>query len=183
MGNNAIISGFDDTTDQMLEIKLELIKKVDSCCIVHLKGVVDTYNSIFFQDQMNKVIHAGFRNIIISGKELKYISSTGIGDLVILLKHLKMNNGRLILTSLQENVIEVLSLLGFRQFFCVKDSIEEALADLTKNVIFTVEAPAFPIPFSCPLCEAKLKAPHSGKYRCLSCKSIIRVTDTNNKAM
>jgi len=175
--NNLIVAGFDDTTDQMLAMKLELIKKVENCCVVRLDGVIDTYNSIFFQNQMNRIVQAGYTNLIISCENLKYISSTGVGNLLVLLKHLKSNNGQLIMSQLQSNVVEVLDLLGFRQFFCLKDSLEEAIVELNRDVVFSITADAYPMAFTCPLCDAKLRAPHSGKFRCLSCKSVITVAD------
>lgn len=175
--NNVIVPGFDETTDQMLSIKLELIKKVEKCCVVRLDGVIDTYNSLFFQNQMNKIVDAGYNNIIIHCENLKYISSTGVGNLLLLLKHLKTKDGQLIITQLQDSVIEVLELLGFKHFFCLKNTLEEAIVELNKDVVFNITADSYPLPFTCPLCDAKLRAPHSGKFRCLSCKSIITVSD------
>ena len=183
MNNNEVIQDFDDAVDKMLDIKLDLIKKVDNCCIVTLSGVLDTYNSLFFQNQMNKIVHAGFKKIIISCENVRYISSTGVGDLLLLSKHIKLTDGKLILVGLQDCVKEVLKLLGFFNFFCIKDSMDDAIASMNKNIVFKISASSFPLPFTCPLCDAELRAPHVGRFRCLSCKSVISVYDKQEQVM
>ena len=82
MSNNDIIIHFDDKKDKTLSIKLEKVPEAKSCLLINLEGIIETYNSLFFQSQMNKILDAGFINLIISGKTLKYVSSTGVGSLI-----------------------------------------------------------------------------------------------------
>ena len=65
---------------------------------------------------------------------LNYISSTGIGSLASFLRNTQSKNGHLVLVSLQESVHEVFVILGFTQFFTVKNTEAEALEALKEAV-------------------------------------------------
>ena len=86
---------------------------------------------------------------------------------------IKMIGGNIILSQIKPNILEVLKLLGFSNFFSITETITEAYAELNKNNQFTIFAKAFPFAFTCPMCKANLRAPHIGKYKCTSCKSTI----------
>lgn len=177
MSNNDIIIHFDDKKDKTLSIKLEKVPEAKSCLLINLEGIIETYNSLFFQSQMNKILDAGFINLIISGKTLKYVSSTGVGSLISLYRQIKLMEGSLIFIDFNDSIMEVLKLLGFSKVFCIKETIEEAISEINKNNVFIVRTSSFPFSFECPLCKAKLKAPYKGKYKCLACKSTIAVME------
>jgi anti-anti-sigma factor len=179
MSNNDIIPFFDSKTDKTLQIQLESTQKIPDGIIIHLEGILETFNSLFFQEQMNKVLDAGFKNLIICGEKLNYVTSTGIGNFIFIYRQIKMIGGNIILSQIKPNILEVLKLLGFSNFFSITETITEAYAELNKNNQFTIFAKAFPFAFSCPMCKANLRAPHIGKYKCTSCKSTI----TLNKEM
>jgi anti-anti-sigma factor len=171
--NNAIIPGFNDEKDDSLKIVLEKIVEVDNCIKIYLDGYIDTYNSSFFQKRIAKIVEAGFVKLIFNCIALNYVSSTGIGSFTAFLKMVKPRNGDVILMEIQPKVYEVFQLLGFAQFFTIKDSTQEAV------VYFQHGAPTanslFPIVFSCPVCGKKLKAVKPGRFRCSECKSILAV--------
>ena len=56
MSNNDIIHNFDAKTDKTLKILLEQTNCANDCIIIHLEGMVETFNSLFFQEQMNKIL-------------------------------------------------------------------------------------------------------------------------------
>ena len=80
------------------------------------------------------LLEAGYCNFILDCSELNYISSTGIGSLASFLRNTQTKNGHLVLVSLQDSVHEVFVILGFTQFFTVKDSQDEALKELQSLV-------------------------------------------------
>jgi anti-anti-sigma factor len=171
--NNKIVPGFNDEKDDSLKIVLEKIEEVDSCIKIYLDGYIDTYNSSFFQKRIAKIVDAGFVNLIFNCAALNYVSSTGIGSFTAFLKMVKPRSGDVILMEIQPKVYEVFQLLGFAQFFTIKDSTAEAIS------YFQHGAPAtsslFPKIFSCPVCGKKLKAIKPGRFRCSECKSILAV--------
>lgn len=171
--NNDIVPGFDDEKDDSLKITLSKIEDVPNCIVIILNGYVDTYNSSFFQKRITKIIEAGFINLIFNCSALNYVSSTGIGLFTAFLKMVKSKNGDIVLLEIPAKVYEVFQLLGFAQFFNIKNSNEEAIAFFKNDS--PIVANVFPKIFSCPVCSKRLKTSRAGRFRCSECKSILAI--------
>jgi anti-anti-sigma factor len=174
MENDDLVSGFDDEKDESLKLKLEKIKEIEEGLILHLTGYIDTYNSGYFQKRVQKVIEAGYNRLIFECAGLNYVSSTGVGSFTSFLKALKTRGGDLVLMGIQPKVYEVFQLLGFSQFFNIKDTIENAVSFFTKGSANSDES-IFPKVFGCPICSKKLKALKPGRFRCSECKTILAI--------
>ncbi|MBP3561646.1 MAG: STAS domain-containing protein [Treponema sp.] len=179
--NNNIIPGFDEEKDDSLKISLDKVSDLPNCIRIYLNGYIDTYNSNFFQKKIAKVIEAGFINIIFNCTALTYVSSTGIGSFTSFLKMLKPKGGDIVLLDIQPKVYEVFQLLGFAQFFNIKESFEDAIDHLKSEppVVETV----FPKVFACPVCNKNLRATRAGRFRCSECKSIIAIDEEGNVSL
>jgi len=176
MANNNIVPGFDDEKDDSLKIKIEKIDEAPGCLMLSLTGYIDTYNSNFFQKKVQSAIESGFVRLIFQCGGLNYVSSTGIGSFTAFLKIVKPQGGDIVLLEIQPKVYEVFQLLGFSQFFNIKDTLDDSIAffnsdqELEKQVIF-------PKVVSCPLCGKKLKSLKPGRFRCAECKSVLAIDE------
>lgn len=173
--NNSLVPGFDSERDESLTIVLRRLPEVDNGCVVYLSGYIDTYNSSFFQKQITKLIDAGFKNLVFNCSSLTYVSSTGIGSFTVFLKMVRPKGGDIVLLEIQSKVYEVFQLLGFSQFFNIKNTTEEAIAYFRHDT--QAAASLFPMVIACPVCEKKLRATRAGRFRCSGCKSIIAIND------
>lgn len=173
--NENIISGFDDLYDKTLSLILDEVPNADRCISVFVKGSIDNYNSSFFQEKLDKIFASGYINIIFRCSTLEYVSSTGIGVFAAFFSKLKEVGGNIVFTDLQSKVEELFQLLGFSHFFHIVSSHEEAVTFFNTESSTLVNI--FPKVVDCPLCNAHLKAKHSGKFRCPSCKAIISVDE------
>lgn len=171
--NNNLVPGFNDEKDESLKINLEKLEDVDNGIIIYLNGYIDTYNSSFFQKRIQKVVEAGFINLVFNCASLNYVSSTGIGSFTAFLKMIKPKGGDIVLLEIQPKVYEVFQLLGFSQFFNIKDTMVEASQFFKQGA--PVSDSIFPKIFGCPVCSKKLKATKSGRFRCSECKSILAI--------
>ena len=81
--NNSIVANFDDEKNDDLQITLETIPTIESGCLITLKGMIDTYNSSFFQSQITKVITAGYINIVFKCTYLALVSSVSVFNLTL----------------------------------------------------------------------------------------------------
>jgi len=173
--NNSIIVGFDNEKDDSLSIVLRPAEGIKNGLFVYLNGYIDTYNSSFFQKKITQIIEKGYINLIFNCSSLNYVSSTGIGSFTVFLKMVKPKAGDIVLLEIQPKVYEVFQLLGFSQFFNIKNSLEEAVA------FFSQESPllasVFPLVITCPVCRKRLRATRAGRFRCSGCKSIIAIND------
>ncbi|MDR2702494.1 MAG: STAS domain-containing protein [Spirochaetaceae bacterium] len=172
--NNDIVNGFDDEKDDSLKIKLQQVNEVEGCLVLYLTGYIDTYNSNYFQKRVQKAIEAGFIRLVFQCNGLNYVSSTGIGSFTAFLKSVKPRGGDLVLLEIQPKVYEVFQLLGFSQFFNIKDNLEDSVS-FFKTGKTTESVSLFPKVFSCPICSKKLKALKSGRFRCSECKTILAI--------
>jgi anti-sigma B factor antagonist len=179
MNNNSIIPGFDEEKDDSLKIRLEKIEDIDGCIVLFLNGYIDTYNSSFFQKRVSKVVEAGYNRLIFNCGALNYVSSTGIGSFTAFLKTVKPKGGDVVLLEIQPKVYEVFQLLGFSQFFNIKDSLVDSV-DFFKTSGVEIKSEVFPKIFACPICSKKLKATKAGRFRCSECKTILAI-DNNGQ--
>lgn len=172
---NNIVPGFNNEKDDSLKISLEKVDDVSSGICIYLNGYIDTYNSSFFQKKVQKIVEAGFLNLIFNCSSLNYVSSTGIGSFTAFLKMVKPRSGDIVLLEIQPKVYEVFQLLGFSQFFNIKDSMEDAIAHFKTGA--PVVDTTFPRVFGCPVCTKRLRATKAGRFRCSQCKSILAIDD------
>jgi anti-anti-sigma factor len=177
MTNNDIVLGFDDEKDESLKIKLQKIDEVEGCLVLSLTGYIDTYNSNYFQKRVAKAIEGGFIRLIFQCKDLNYVSSTGIGSFTAFLKSVKPRGGDLVLLEIQPKVYEVFQLLGFSQFFNIKELLDDSVNFFRSGTVSDAGS-LFPKVFSCPICSKKLKAIKPGRFRCSECKTILAIDNT-----
>jgi anti-anti-sigma factor len=174
MTNNDIVAGFDDEKDENLQIKLQGVKGVEGCLILYLNGYIDTYNANYFQKRVLKAIESGFIRLVFHCGALNYVSSTGVGSFTAFLKLVKPRGGDLVLLEIQPKVYEVFQLLGFSQFFNIKDNLEDSL-NFFRGGSSVELAFLFPRAFACPNCSRKLNALKPGRFRCAECKAILAI--------
>jgi hypothetical protein len=105
---------------------------------------------------------------------LNYVSSTGIGSFTAFLKGVKPRGGDLVLLEIQPKVYEVFQLLGFSQFFNIKDNLDDSI-NFFRHGAATESVSLFPKIFACPICSKKLKATKAGRVRCSECKTILAI--------
>lgn len=171
--NEKIIPGFNDDKDDSLKISLQKVDELDGAICIYLNGYIDTYNSNFFQKKIQKVFDAGYTKLIFICAQLTYVSSTGIGSFTSFLKTVKPKGGDIVLLQIQPKVFEAFQLLGFSQFFNIKDTVADAVDFFNAEPEKAVSV--FPKVFECPVCSKHLKATHAGRFRCSECKSIIAI--------
>ncbi len=174
MSNNDIVPRFDDEKDDSLKINLQRVDGVSGCVVLYLTGYIDTYNSNFFQKRVSRAVEAGYTRLIFNCAGLNYVSSTGIGSFTFFLREVKPRGGDLVLLEIRPKVYEVFQLLGFSQFFNIKDNLEEAVEFFSQGGKAGV-SDMFPKVFQCPICSKKLKAVKSGRFRCSECKTILAI--------
>jgi anti-anti-sigma factor len=174
MTNNDIVSGFDDEKDESLKIKLQKVDDVEGCLVLYLSGYIDTYNSNYFQKRISRAIENGFVRLIFQCNGLNYVSSTGIGSFTAFLKAVKPRGGDLVLLEIQPKVYEVFQLLGFSQFFNIRDTLEDSVS-FFRTGSSAEQIALFPKVFACPICSKKLRAVKPGRFRCSECKTILAI--------
>ncbi len=102
--------------------------------IIEPRGIINTYNVVPFKEQLDLLVKRGYINLVFDLTDIDYISAVGVGLFIQLLSKTRKSGGDIILTNLQNSVIDVFNLPGFSGFFTISSDIESALNGFSKDV-------------------------------------------------
>jgi anti-sigma B factor antagonist len=99
--------------------------KIDSFALLEVSGRVDSENAETLKDYL---VELGKREqqVLIDCSALEYISSNGLGALLMLLKLIQKKGGKLRLFGLSPRIAEVFEISGFDKFFPIFPSLDTA---------------------------------------------------------
>lgn len=153
-------------------IKVSYEKGSNNTMFVKLEGYLDTYNSHdFLIEIITKVLGKEYCKIIFNCEGLSFISSTGIGVFIEILKNVKERGGGIAFYNVPTKVYDVFHLLGFTQLFLIGKDKKEAIDKLEGKI----NTPACK-ETKCPICGKAIKV-KPGRFRCSGCKGIIKVAE------
>ncbi len=94
-----------------------LTESTDDSVTVKTYGSINSDNAGYFQEQMEKLIDDGIKNIVFDMSDTEYVSAAGIGSFIHLFESVKKIGGSIVMNSMQSRVIEVFQLPGFADYF------------------------------------------------------------------
>ncbi|MFQ5823213.1 MAG: STAS domain-containing protein [bacterium] len=106
-------------------------KIVENVVVLSLEGKLSGLeNRGKIQDKVRALTSKKKNNIIINLSHIKWIDSTGLGELIASLSTTKKNGGNLLLTNIPNPVQGLLKMTNLEQIFDTYDSVEHALEGL-----------------------------------------------------
>ena len=105
------------------------IKKIldDDFMTLAIEGELDASTSIQLDKVIIQAIEDHYYNILVDCKDLKYISSAGLGVFVSHMSDLRSNNGQFVLYQLTKNVYDTFKILGLHDLITITNNAEEAM--------------------------------------------------------
>ncbi len=104
------------------------IKNLDNATILGLHGKITIgEGDVLLRKNIKQQIENGNKNLILNMKDVKYMDSSGIGELVSSFTTVKNAGGVLKLANLNSRVHDLLQLTALITVFEVFDSVEDAL--------------------------------------------------------
>lgn len=100
--------------------------------IIEIQGPLNSETSSDFEDYINKLLDNGILHIIIDTSKLSFISSEGIGVMLIIQKLISEKKGVLVLLSLSKETETLFRLLGFLELFKIAGNRADALRVLDR---------------------------------------------------
>jgi len=99
--------------------------KIDSFALLEVSGRVDSENA---ETLKKSLVELGKREhrVLIDCSAMDYISSTGLGALLMLLKLIQQEGGMLRLFGLSPRIAEVFEISGFNKLFAISSSLDTA---------------------------------------------------------
>ena len=96
--------------------------------IVKLSGKLDVNLSMSIESELEQLVDSGSNNIILELSGVEYLSSSGIRVLISIMRKIKDNNGRLVLSSITDIIKKILKTVELEDLFEVYENVDEALA-------------------------------------------------------
>jgi anti-sigma B factor antagonist len=94
---------------------------------VRVTGYLDAHTVSTFEKTMEDLLKPDRRRVIMDLADLNYISSAGIGALMVLLQQLRRRQGDMVLLQPSPKVFKILDLLGFTKIFHIAQDRDSAM--------------------------------------------------------
>jgi anti-sigma B factor antagonist len=102
------------------------IEQIGATTVVRFNGDLDTNTSAMAQDRLNALIEEGNKDLLVSLRQVGFVSSAGLRILLATAKRLNLD-GSLKITDLNETVHDVFEISGFNSILDVYKTEEDAL--------------------------------------------------------
>jgi len=102
--------------------------------ILHLSGYLDAHTAPAFEAGLQELIQEKRFRIIVSLKELDYISSAGLGVFMGFVEEVRDEGGDIKISDLSPKIFKVFDLLGFPALFEIYDSLQQAREKLNATI-------------------------------------------------
>ncbi|HPQ60542.1 MAG TPA: STAS domain-containing protein, partial [Syntrophales bacterium] len=105
-------------------------RKEEKAMVIAVEGRLDAVSAPDFDKELDTLIEAGEKILVLDFQNLEYISSAGLRSILAVTKRLRGLEGRIALSSLKDIVREVFQISGFNKIIPIYDSPDEALSEL-----------------------------------------------------
>src|SRR5262245_13260362 len=107
-----------------------LEENVGDIKILHLRGRLDLAAAPTFESRIKVLIGSGEKKIVIDCRDLKYVSSSGIGAFVVCAKEMS-KLGTLVFAALSQHVESLFELTGMARILTICKTKEDAVGRLS----------------------------------------------------
>ncbi len=111
-----------------IELQHEPITNLENGKIVRFKGDLDATNVEDVVETIFSLMNDGIVNILADFKDLRYVNSTGLGILLHFSKSAKEKGGSFKVSNVNENVYEIIDIIGATTLLEIYDTTEDAVA-------------------------------------------------------
>lgn len=113
-----------------IELHYEDIKNKPGARIVRFVGDLDATNVEGVVEEIFGLLNEGTLNIVADFDKLRYVNSTGLGILLHFSKSAKEKGGCFKIANVNENVYEIIEIIGATTLLDLYDDVEEAIKSI-----------------------------------------------------
>lgn len=88
-------------------------------------GEIDIYTSMKFKEEVLEKFNSKKIDILIDGKKLEYVDSTGLGALIYILKTLKDDDYKIHLMNIKPNIKKLFDITELDKLFVIRGGMNE----------------------------------------------------------
>jgi anti-sigma B factor antagonist len=109
------------------DLVIRATENPDKILTLHLGGVIDAHTLDKFERRLGEAIAQGARSLVLDCEELRYVNSSGFGELIRYFDRLREQGGTLVLARVAPKVGIILEMLGLKSLIPMAVSIDAAL--------------------------------------------------------
>ena len=94
--------------------------------VIELNGWLDKETSPDWEKQFEEIITMTPESLVVDCAGLEYVSSAGFRLLLKISRQIRENHGRILFSSMEEHIHEVLEISGLEEFFPAQQSSSES---------------------------------------------------------
>lgn len=113
-----------------IELLYEDIKDKPGAKLVRFVGDLDATNVENVVEKIFSLLNEGTMNIVADFEKLRYVNSTGLGILLHFSKSAKEKGGCFKIANVNENVYEIIEIIGATTLLDIYDELDEAVNSL-----------------------------------------------------
>src|SRR4030042_1703354 len=102
-------------------------RELEGVVLLYPRGFINAHTVRLFEGEIQAALDEGRYRIVVSGAELKYIASAGLGAIMGAVEETRTNGGDIRLADLNETVRNILDILGFNHLYRIFPSEMEAI--------------------------------------------------------
>ncbi len=88
--------------------------------IVYIRGKVTFEYCPVLQSRLDSAVDDTVREVVIDFKEVPFIDSSGVGEILRLYKRMRENNGEVVLANPNQKLLDLFSMYRFGQFMKIR---------------------------------------------------------------
>jgi anti-anti-sigma factor len=111
-------------------LEVSIIETRDSAAAVTLRGCLDAEGTAVLKRECQKLLSQGFIHLIAGMEDVSFISSSGVGALLVADEDFEMAGGSMYCVTLSPEVQSVFKILDLEDVLTIAESTEEAFAAL-----------------------------------------------------
>ncbi len=98
---------------------MEVNISTDTVPVISVSGRMDTGNSSIFEAAVAPLMQSDTKELLVECKDLEYISSSGLRQLLMLQKNITGKGGKLQIRGLRPEIKEIFDLTGFSNILTI----------------------------------------------------------------
>ena len=114
--------------DTPIELQISDLENIAEAKVIKFIGDLDATNVELALKQVTELFETGFTKIIADFKLLRYVNSTGLGILLHISRAAKEKNGCFKIANINENVYEIIEIIGATSLLEIYDDLDRAIA-------------------------------------------------------
>lgn len=117
-------------TDKQIKLDVEAIDGHPNARMIRFEGDLDSTNVEKTLGLVTKLLGEGARQFVADFSRLRYLNSTGLGILLHISKTARQHEGCFKIARVNENVYEIIEIIGAHTLLDIYDKIEDAIDSL-----------------------------------------------------